>query len=273
MIDPESGTECQRGAPESGAQVKKTRRSKDELRKLVLEAAFELLQADGAGTGVERLTFRRVFTHLEKTQGVKVTNSAVIGRIFESQEDFQIEVVHGLINEMDTADLEPTLSIVASIAPEIDRSSLEARRASLAEIIRISANAHIETMVAAPGATQTSLMAYLAAASPTRTDDRLVRAFRRVSRRLAQRYEIVYGSALSSVGWRIKEGYTIHDMAFTLAALSEGIIIRMLIEEPDHGSQALPSPTGQGSGAWNLLGIAANSLVDAFAEPDPDWRP
>jgi hypothetical protein len=182
-------------------------------------------------------------------------------------------VVHEIVNELGSEDLEPTLSAVSSMASSVDASSVESRRASLAEMIRVAANLHLEMAMASPGSTQGSLMAYLAAASPSQPDDRLVRSFQRVSTRLVQRYEAVYGSVLGLVGWRIKEGYSVHDVAFTLAALSEGIIIRMLIERSGPGIRRFPAPDGTSSVEWNLLGIAANSLVDAFAEPDPDWQP
>ena len=65
------------------------RRSRKELRRLLVEAGTELLLEEGLGTGAEHLTFKRVFERLESTTGVRVTNASVIGRIWDSQDDFQ----------------------------------------------------------------------------------------------------------------------------------------------------------------------------------------
>jgi hypothetical protein len=57
-----------------------TRRSRDELREMLLSAGVELLVEQGLGTGAGHLTFKRVFEWLELNYGVRVTNASVIGR-------------------------------------------------------------------------------------------------------------------------------------------------------------------------------------------------
>jgi hypothetical protein len=69
------------------------RRSRAELRELVMTAALDLLRTEGLGAVPMTLTYQRVFDHLEATTGVRVTRASVHERIWESQEAFRAEVL------------------------------------------------------------------------------------------------------------------------------------------------------------------------------------
>lgn len=69
------------------------RRSRDQLRGIVLEAAADLLAQAGPGLGLENVTYARVFQHLEEHEGVRVTAASVHERIWQSQTDFQVDVM------------------------------------------------------------------------------------------------------------------------------------------------------------------------------------
>ena len=77
----------------------KVRRTREELQELILEAGRELLLSEGLGTGAEHLTFKRVLALVEATTGIRVTNASVIRRIWDNQEEFQLEVIQSIVND------------------------------------------------------------------------------------------------------------------------------------------------------------------------------
>ena len=70
-----------------------SRRSRDELRDLVMSAALELIRTEGLGAVSTTLTYQRVFDHLEETQGIRVTRASVHERIWNSQEEFRLDAL------------------------------------------------------------------------------------------------------------------------------------------------------------------------------------
>ena len=71
-----------------GSEVSKERQSRDELRKLLLATAREILDEEGIQTASSNLTFKRVFERVERTTGRTVTNASVIRRIWDNMAQF-----------------------------------------------------------------------------------------------------------------------------------------------------------------------------------------
>ena len=69
------------------------RRTRDETRRLVLEAAVDLVRRDGLGAEPTTITYQKVFDHLEETKGVRITRASVHERIWENQREFQFDVI------------------------------------------------------------------------------------------------------------------------------------------------------------------------------------
>jgi hypothetical protein len=70
-----------------------SRRSRGELRELVVSAAIDLIRTEGLGVVSTTLTYQRVFEHLEATKGIRVTRASVHERIWDSQLGFQTDVL------------------------------------------------------------------------------------------------------------------------------------------------------------------------------------
>ena len=113
--------------------------SREELRDLVLDAGREVLLSEGLGTGAEHLSFKRVLSHLAAARGIRVTNASVIGRIWENQEEFQLDVVSSVAGIQGDEEVAVTLDAFLPVLGLIDTSTPERRRASLAELIRVPA--------------------------------------------------------------------------------------------------------------------------------------
>ena len=90
----------------------KVRRSREELRDLILDAGRDVLLSEGLGSGAEHLTFKRVLAHVEATQGIRVTNASVIRRIWDNQNEFQLEVIRSIVNAQGDAEVAATSQVL-----------------------------------------------------------------------------------------------------------------------------------------------------------------
>ena len=120
------------------------RRSRSELRELILEAGYEVLLADGLGLGTDALTYKRVFDHLEQTQGIRVTRGSVHERIWDSQREFQLDVLTRAARWDATYSMGQTSEAVAGILATADLDTPEARSQALKEAIRVGARVNLE---------------------------------------------------------------------------------------------------------------------------------
>ncbi len=69
------------------------RRSRDELRRLVVAAGVELLLRDGVGLQAESITYARVFDHIKRTRGISLHRSTVHPHIWTGQDRFRNDVL------------------------------------------------------------------------------------------------------------------------------------------------------------------------------------
>ncbi len=249
----------------------KPRRTREELHDLVLTAGREVLLSEGLGTGAEHLTFKRVLAHLEGTQGIRVTNASVIRRIWDNQEEFQLEVVHSILDLQGDAEVGLSSQALDEAMELVDVSTPESRRASLAELIRASCAAFLDAASGSEASIQMALGAYVTANGLAGADSPLMEQFRQINRRLTARYEELYEAGLSICGWRIRDGFSLHDASVTLSALAEGVLMRMMVEPEVNHAMVQVRPSDGANVEWSLLAIGMNALVDYFAEPDPDW--
>jgi len=70
-----------------------SRRSREDLRQIMVDAGCELVARRGLSFDPPSLTYANVFQHLETTQDIRLHRSQVHGRIWESQDHFRTDVV------------------------------------------------------------------------------------------------------------------------------------------------------------------------------------
>lgn len=255
-------------APERGR-----RRTRAELRELLLEAGTRLLLEEGLTLGAERVTFARVFEEVERVHGVKVTNAAVIDRIWKNRDDFHVDVVRAVIEREGDAEFDTAEVALLEALPHIDLSNPATRRSSLAELIRISAGAFMDAAGRSSLSMQFALAAYLASSGAGTPDARLIEVHRRVNEALTERYTELYQLGVELIGWRVRPGLSLRDAAVAISALAEGIVLRYQVDPdafpPVHRVRAADGADVE----WTLLGLVIDVLVEVFAEPDPDAPP
>ncbi len=69
------------------------RRSREELRRMVVAAGVELLIRDGLGLEAESLSYSTVFAHIKKTRGISLHRSTVHPAIWASQDEFRSDIL------------------------------------------------------------------------------------------------------------------------------------------------------------------------------------
>lgn len=260
------------GGPTPGVRAPtRVRRSREELREIVLEAGRDVLLSEGLGTGAEHLSFKRVLSHVAATRGIRVTNASVIGRIWENQEEFQLDVINSVANIQGDEEAAATYEVLAEALGRVDVSTPELRRASLAELIRVACEQYMAAASTSAATIQMALVTYVAASQTTSADNPLIASFRATNSRLTARYQELYGLGLQACGWRIRPAHSMHDVAALISAVAEGILLHQLVDPDAFRPTVQVSPLDGAEVEWTAHGVTMNSLVDFYCEPDPDW--
>lgn len=120
---------------------KKSRRSRAELKELVLTAGVEVLTNAQSQSTPEALTYKSVFEQLEHTTGVRVTYAAVHERIWPSQRAFQLDVLCRMAEQLPAQTFLSETGAAATVISQSDLSEPIGRRRACREMIRVSCNA------------------------------------------------------------------------------------------------------------------------------------
>jgi len=258
-------------ASRGASRPARARRSREELRSIVLDAGRDVLLSEGLGTGAEHLSFKRVLSHVEATRGIRITNASVIGRIWENQEEFQLDVINSVANFQGDEEVALTYEALASAIDLVDVSTPERRRASLAELIRVACGQYMSAASTSAATIQMALVTYVAASQATSGDNPLLASYRETNARLTRRYEELYTLGLQACGWRVRPQYSMHDVASLLSAIAEGLLLHGLVDPDAFRPTVLVRELDGAEVEWTPQGLTMNSLVEFYCEPDPDW--
>ena len=108
--------------------AKSSRHSRDELRELILATGQTMLEEEGLSSGAAALTFKRVFARVEEDTGIRLTNASVIRRVWDSQSDFQTDVLAKIARGQNDQEIDAAESTVGPIAGSFDLTTLEGSR-------------------------------------------------------------------------------------------------------------------------------------------------
>lgn len=73
--------------------TKKRRRPRAELEELMIQGGVEVLQEHGVETQFSSVSYAKVFEHVERTKGVRITYGSVHERIWNSLQEYQLAVI------------------------------------------------------------------------------------------------------------------------------------------------------------------------------------
>ena len=249
------------------------RRSRKELRRLLVEAGTELLLEEGLGTGAEHLTFKRVFERLESTTGVRVTNASVIGRIWDSQDDFQTELLSTIARDNGIQGLDATLEMIGPVLAGADRSTPEARLLAVREICRLGGVANLDAVVSSSGwPPWIGVWALVMAGTDSEKKRPIEEALREGYGEVTNSYQEVYEAISTHFGLRPRSPLTIHQFTIAIDAFAQGCALRDSVDSESVRRILRPTgPCGEDQ-EWTLFGIGLDALVAEFLEPDPEWE-
>jgi hypothetical protein len=249
------------------------RRSREELRALLLDAGVEVLRDEGLGTGAEQLTFKRVFERVAATTGIRVTNASVIGRIWENQAEFQSAVLATMVADEVTDQEQAVMAAAMTALAAADRSTLDGRRAALRELLRVAAEANLSTGVTSRSwAVVIGVWALASGSRGSGAGDEIYTALKRSYEGIEERASEVARTLMAYLGLRLRPPLRVEQFTLVCTALVEGCALR---DRADSGIRGIGRPTGPGGTVqeWTVLGIALEALVGEFFEFDPDWSP
>lgn len=250
------------------------RRNRDELRELLLRSGQSILREEGLGTGAEMLTVKRVFDRVEKDTGVRLTNASVIRRVWQNQAEFQTEVLVAIARDENQDEIDRTVMAVGPILSAVDVSSPPARTEALRELCRIGGAANVDA-VRQSSYWPLSIAVWALAAFDEPTDRR-----QRIERALVSGYDAftdrlveVYAGMAALLGFRLREQFTLHQLAMAADALGQGCGLRDRVDRSK--MEGITRATGPGGAPqeWTLFAAAFEGLVWQFFEIDPEWSP
>lgn len=249
--------------------VSRSRRPRAELKEMLLASARDLLVADGISLGLDNITFKRVFDHLEFRTGVRVTHASVIERIWRDQDEFHRAVIDSILNFTFPTDPLFTKSLVRMIAvmEKADRSTPEGRWAAIFEVCRVGAADNLRLLQQDEWwPLWINVWSYLASAADG-GDAQLIGSLKSNYHASDAIYETLYVNIMSHLGFQLKPGFTLRDIDSMLAWSAEGAAIRQRID-PD----ALKPRRHEGK-MWTPLGLSFKAIVLLAFELIPSFTP
>jgi hypothetical protein len=249
------------------------KRSRDEVRDLLLQTGHAILREEGLGTGAEVLTFKRVFDRLERDTGIRLTNASVIRRLWENQAEFQADVLVEIARDENRDELNRTVGAVEPVLSTVDLSSPETRHRALRELCRVGAAANVLAV------RQSSYWPLSIAVWALAAFDEPLGHRQRIEMALVAGYDAftdeiaeVYAAIAAMLGFRLREQFTVNQFAVAADALGQGCGLRDRVDQSK--MEGILRSTGPGGELqeWTLFGIAFEGLVRQFFEIDPNWE-
>ncbi len=265
-------TVCDDGAMAELLETRRTRRSRDELRDLLVGAGRAILEEEGLAVGAGELTFRRVFDHLAETTGVRLTNASVIRRVWENQEHFRADVLESIASKADASgELDRTLGALAPLLDAFDRTSPEARVRSLCELARVGGEASMRARLETRDwSLWVGVWVLALTTTPTGRRRRIRDALTTGLDTAADVWEQLFAGICSHLGLRVRAPLTLHQFTLAVSAMVEGTALR---QGGDPELALVERPTGPDGAPqeWTLFGVCMEALALRFLEIDPDW--
>ncbi len=251
----------------------KTRRSRAELRELVLDAAVDLIYQDGLELRPSAISYSKVFAHLEATRGVRVTRASVHERIWSSQAEFQDEVLQRAVKWDSTTTRDMLRETVNDFVRSSRLEDPSVAEDALREIVRGIGPAFMTsseyqdqwsswmaTALASATQKENTALREWAELAVSETYDEQTSLFRDVAGQIFQHARRETDE--SAIGREDLLGL----LAMVSIALADGIELRRRLEDALPPVHAPTGPAGV-SQEWDLYGFVMWTLVRAWTRP------
>ncbi len=250
-----------------------TRRSREELRKALLEEGRQILFEEGLEAGSSNLTFKRVFERVEEKTGTRVTHASVIKRVWENQADFQADVLVTVAQDEARPEVGGAVDAIASLLGSLDLSTSESRACALREVCRVGGTASSTAIARSTNWPLWISVVAMATASVEPDQQKRIKAALAEGYTSVSKFWTENFIALSGVlGLRMRRPWTIEQFTRSVIAYSEGCSLR---ERTSDRVEMMIRPTGPNGEdqEWSLFAVGLEALVHQFLEPDPEFIP
>ena len=250
------------------------------LRDVVLEAAMKILNRDGLHLAPDSISYARVFGHIEKTSGIKVTRGSVHERIWASHDDFRRDVLAELVSKAVPVDYFIVDKTRESELREIVRTIDDLKMARLT-VIKLVCEWSLDAIVQS----ETYSQVQSAKAVATRFNDPDAAAAMQQlledgsRRRLISRREL-FGLLIRVLGMRLKPtlGLTMDEASDLFFSVSWALMSGAFLNAGAGCSHVFGEVDGNFGGPddgtpWRVLSLGAKGLFEFLFEEDPAEPP
>lgn len=249
---------------------RRSRRSRDELRRLVLEAGGLILREEG----LEALTFKNAFDRLEQDTGIRLTNASVIRRVWENQAEFRADVLVAIALDENENEVNRTVDAVGPVMADVDLSAPQFRENAMRELCRLGGAANLQVMRQSGNwPLWISVWGLTSSDEASEYRERIEAALVSGYDAFNERIEEVYVSVTSFLGYRLREELTLRQFTIAADTLGQGCGLRDRVENSNMDGIIRSTGPGGEKQEWTLFAVAFEGLVNQFFELDPDWAP
>lgn len=253
------------------SRAERPRRSREELRALLMDVGQSILLEEGLGARADALTFKRAFERIKSDTGVGLTNASVIGRLWTNQADYQTDVLVALASDRSRSTVNEVADVVAKVLEECDLSTPEARAASLREVCRVAGETQGNALRhSASWSLWINLWAMATSSSLADRQHRILTTLMEGYEEINQHAEEVFGFLMMLLGYRLRAPLTIRQFLNAAGALSEGCSLRDRVDSRMVGIVRPTGPDGEDQ-EWTIYAIGLEALTREFFESDPDY--
>lgn len=245
----------------------RTRRRREDLRQLILSTASALLLQEGLSSGAEHITFKKVFDAIESTEGIRITNASVIGRIWKDQLAFQRDVLVSAALDAPQLEIEATQAVIREALRSFDLSTPSLRSAALTELIRLGGNSNFAVLTGSDSWRMWVALWSLHIGGSSATPDPeiseiLVASFRDIT----EAYVTIFDSIFDQLGFQVRQPLSTRDFVVEIASVAEGLAIRTALDDSSNRRVELPTGPEGALQDWNLFGLAVDAIAARFLE-------
>lgn len=230
-----------------------TRRSAEQTRQDLIDIGLELLHERGPSAAVAHIRLSSVLRRAGLTTGAAY-------RIWADQTAYQHDLALEAVRFRDRTSTATSVAAVMPIMSSADSTWQEA--------VRQGAEANLRSYPE-----DVAFLTTLAIRASSYGDADLAEAGEQRHQEALAAYSQLYEVVLAWSGRRLRPGFTMHDLATALAALSEGFGLQQATGIPEARIALNSTAEAPGTRDWSLLGVSTVALCQWMTEPDPDAAP
>ena len=226
------------------------RRTADQTRSDLIAIGLQMLHERGPSTAVSHIRLSSVLRRAGLTTGAAY-------RIWKDQTDYHHDLALEAVRFRDRTS---TATSVAAVMPIIFDPA-----GSWHEAVRRGAEANIRSYPE-----DAAFLTSLAIRATSYEDPDLLAASRQRHDEAIEAYSQLYRIVLLWSRRRMRPGFSLHDLATALAAVSEGSGLHQATGTPEVRLNLDATASSPGDRSWSLLGVATVALCEWMTEPDPN---